>query len=319
MEHKQLKDLTFCDLYLSMHTHEARYRKDRTSMINTLHMVPEEYANDLNALRQSLAMSVQMDFSIEYDGVRYRMARLNEVNGTWYVLSRGVTRIPKLEDLGLDPLIVQQLQAIGRTSGLILIAGATGAGKTTTSGALLADYLNRYGDVAITIEDPPELPLSGDYADGKGRCFQIPIEEDDWESGLKGALRYRPRYIFVGEMRVPGAAFQVLRAAVSGHVVIATMHAGSIEQAVEGLVTLAAERAGSIANILVADGISAIIHQKLVLQLQATTLFASSSLADPVRVLIREKKFGALTTLIEQQAAKREELRRTMTTNASGK
>lgn len=306
----KLKDLTFCDLYLSINTLEARYRKDRTSLVNTLHMVPPDYADDLMALRTQLQATNKMDFSFEHDGVRYRMARLNEVGGTWFVLSRGVTEIPKLETLGLDPLVVQQLQALGRTSGLILITGATGAGKTTTSGALLADYLNRYGDVAITIEDPPELPLSGDYGEGKGRCFQIPIDEDEWEAGLKGALRYRPRYIFVGELRVPGAAFQVLRAAVSGHVVIATMHAGSIEQAIEGLVTLAAERAGNIANILVADGLSAVIHQKLVLQLQATSLFVGSSLGDPVRSLIRDKKYGALTTIIEQQAAKRDEARK---------
>jgi len=310
VEDKKLKDMVFCDLYLSIDREDARYRKDRTSIINTLNFVPPEYKADLQRLRENLALSLQQDFSIDFDGVRYRVARLVEVQGTWFVLSRGVTTIPKLESLGLDAGVVQQLQSIGRSSGLILIAGATGAGKTTTSSALLRDYLERYGDLAVTIEDPPELPLSGDYAEGKGHCFQISVEEDEWELALKAALRYRPRYMFVGELRMPGAAFQVLRAAVSGHLVIATMHAGSIEQAIEGLVTMAAERAGGIANILVADGLAAVIHQKLVLQLQATALFAGQSLGDPVRNLIREKKFGALTTYVEQQAAQRAESRR---------
>ncbi len=309
-EQKKLKELTFCDLYISIDREDARYRKDRTSIVNTLNFVPPEYSADLADLRQLLALSLHQDFSIDHGGVRYRVARLVDVNGTWFVLSRGVTSIPKLESLGLDPAVVQQIQSLGRSSGLILIAGATGAGKTTTSGAILQDYLIRYGDLAVTIEDPPELPLSGDYAEGKGHCFQISVDEDEWELALKAALRYRPRYMFVGELRMPGAAFQVLRAAVSGHLVIATMHAGSVEQAVEGLVTLAAEKAGGIANILVADGLAGIIHQKLVLQLQATSLFASSSLGDPVRNLIREKKFGALTTIIEQQAAQRAEARR---------
>lgn len=311
MEQKKLKDMVFVDLYICIDTPEARYRKDRTSIVNTLSVVPDEYMDDLNQMRRSLALSVLQDFSLTYDDVRYRIARLVDVNGTWFVLSRGVTSIPKLESLGLDPAVVQHLQQQGRGSGLILVAGATGAGKTTTSSALLQDYLLRHGDVAVTIEDPPELPLSGDYGDGrKGHCFQINVEEDDWESALKAALRYRPRYIFVGEIRVPGAAFQVLRAAVSGHLVIATMHAGSVEQAVEGLVTMAAERAGGIASTLVADGLAAVIHQKLILQLQATSLFAGTSLGDPVRNLIREKKFGALTTFVEQQAAKRDEERR---------
>lgn len=309
-EAKKLKELTFCDLYISIDSQDARYRKDRTSIVNTLNFLPPEYAQDVDNLRQNLALSLEQDFSIDHDGIRYRVARLVDVNGTWFVLSRSVASIPKLETLGHDPAVVQQLQALGRSSGLVLIAGATGAGKTTTSGALLQDYLIRYGDLAVTIEDPPELPLSGDYAEGKGHCFQISVEEDGWEMALKASLRYRPRYIFVGELRMPGAAFQVLRAAVSGHLVIATMHAGSVEQAIEGLVTLAAEKAGNIANILVADGIAAVLHQKLVLQMQSTSLFASSSLGDPVRNLIREKKFGALTTHIEQQAAKRDELRR---------
>lgn len=307
MESKKLKDLTFCDLYLAIDTEDARYRRDRTSIVNTLNFVPPEYREDLALLRQILATSVQQDFSIEHDGVKFRVARLVDVRGTWYVLSRGVTTIPKLESLGLDPAVVSQLQALGRSTGLILIAGATGAGKTTTSSALIRDFLERYGDLAVTIEDPPELPLSGDYAEGKGHCFQIAVEEDEWELALKAALRYRPRYMFVGELRMPGAAFQTLRAAVSGHLVIATMHAGSIEQAVEGLVMLAAEEAGSIASTLVGDGIAAIMHQKLVLQLQATSLFAGAGLGDPVRNLIRERKFGALTTFIEQQAAQRAE------------
>lgn len=310
MEQQKLKDLVFCDLYLCIDRQEAHYRKDRTSIVNTLKQVPVEYWDDLDRLRQALASSLTQDFSIQFDGVTYRIARLVDIQATWFVLSRGVESIPKLETLGLNPLVVQQLQTIGRATGLVLIAGATGAGKTTTASALVQDYLNRYGDVAVTIEDPPELPLAGDYAEGKGHCFQMSIEEDDWEVALKAALRYRPRYLLVGEIRVPGAAFQVLRAAVSGHLVIATMHAGSIEQAVEGLVTMAGERAGNIANILVADGLSCVIHQKLILQLQSTALFTGIGLGDPVRNLIREKKFGALTTFIEQQAAKREEAQR---------
>jgi len=304
MDQKNLKDLIFCDLYLCMDANDARYRRDRTSVVNTLNHVPPEYQDDLQRLRETLALSVEQDFSIDHDGVRYRTARMVDVKGTWYVLSRGVVSIPRLEELGLDPLIVSELQGLGRSTGLILVAGATGAGKTTTSSAIIQDYLNRYGDVAITIEDPPELPLTGDYGE-HGRCFQLAVDEDEWEHALKMALRYRPRYMFVGEIRVPGAAFHALRAAVSGHLVVATMHAGSVEHALEGLVTMATELAGGLASTLVADSLSAVIHQRLILQMQATTLFPSQGLGDPVRALIRDRKFGALTTIIQQQEAKR--------------
>jgi twitching motility protein PilT len=305
VEQKRLRELTLCDLYLCMDAPDARYRKDRTSIVNTLHTVPPEYSEDVEMLRQKLALSVEQDFSMDHDGVRYRTARMIDVNGTWFVLSRGAVTIPKLNELGLDPNIVNELHNLGRTTGLILVSGATGAGKTTTSSSLIQDYLNSYGDVAITIEDPPELPLSGNYGQ-HGRCFQIHVEDDEWEDALKMALRYRPRYMFVGELRVPGAAFHALRAAVSGHLVVATMHAGSIEHALEGLVTMAGELAGNLASTLVADSIVAVLHQKLVLKIQAQALFPSAGFGDPARALIRERKFGALTTIIQQQEARRD-------------
>jgi len=300
----RLADMIFCDLYICMDADDARFRRDRTAILNKLQHVPSEYWGDLNELRQKLALSIAQDFSIEHDDIRYRVARLVDVRGSWFVLSRGVTTLTKLENLGFDPAVLAILQNLGRSTGLVLVSGATGAGKTTSSSALLADYLYRYGDLAITIEDPPELPLSGPYGE-HGQCFQLAVENDEWEDSLKMALRYRPRYMFVGELRVPGAAFHALRAAVSGHLVITTMHAGSVEQALEGLVTMATEHAGGLASTLVADSLLAVIHQRLILQLQVTTLFPSSSLGDPIRANIRDRKFGILTSYIHQQEAKR--------------
>jgi twitching motility protein PilT len=186
---------------------------------------------------------------------------------------------------------------------LILISGSPGAGKTTLSSALLREYLDFYGNVAVTIEDPPELPLSGMYE--KGLCFQLEVDNDDWETPLKMAFRYAARYIFVGEIRDAGAAIEALRACIRGHLVIGTIHSSRIEEALEIMASMASQKTNSITgNTLLADGILATLHLNLDKVLHVKTLVAGSSLGDPVRAMVREGKFGQLTTLIEQQAVR---------------
>jgi len=130
-------------------------------------------------------------------------------------------------------------------------------------------------------------------------------EDEEWAEMLKRALRWHPRYIFVGEIRTPDAANQLLRAATSGHLVIATMHAGSVEEALEGLLQLARQSIGEQASLLLASGMTAIFHQTLTKQGLNMQFYITdpANPATPFRACIREKRIGQIRTFIDQQTA----------------
>ena len=119
-------------------------------------------------------------------------------------------------------------------AGLILLAGTTGSGKTTTLSALLREFLIRDGGYAFTLEDPIEMPLDGTYhtVNGeRGICKQMTPPGGSWENGLKSMLRSKPRYVYLGEIRDPEIASEALRAAISGHLVMSTIHASTVTDA----------------------------------------------------------------------------------------
>ena len=221
------------------------------------------------------------------------------------------TTIPDIETLGFAPPIVKHLKSLGRASGLLLFAGPTGQGKTTTVSALMKYFLDTDGGFLYTIEDPPEMPLSGVYHaknGGIGLCKQVPVENDQWGSGLRSALRSRPRYILVGEIRTPETASQCLIAATSGHLVLSTIHANGVEDALNSMIKYAASTGidSSLAADLLARGILGVIHQRLEgtspLKLVYQSAFANpnAQAADQMRMTIRSPNIN-LATFMEQQ------------------
>jgi twitching motility protein PilT len=165
--------------------------------------------------------------------------------------------------------------------------------------------MENYGGVAFTIEDPVEYRLEGRRGQA-GYCYQSEIQEEhEWGQMLKRSLRWHPRYIFVGEIRTPDAANQLLRAATSGHNVIATMHAGSMEEALEGLLQLAEIDLGPRAPLLLAAGLTAVIHQNLTpLGINASFMMTEQdNPGSPIRALIRDRRIGQTRTFADQQKA----------------
>lgn len=123
---------------------------------------------------------------------------------------------------------------------------------------------------------------------------------------LKRALRWAPRYIFVGEIRTPKAAEQLLRAATTGHLVITTVHASTLEEALMGVQFLAEQAMGPGVQNMLAAGITSVIHQTMKKNsVWLRYLFTEpDSPGDTVRSHIRDNKIGALSTYIDRAAAK---------------
>ncbi|UOQ42536.1 Flp pilus assembly complex ATPase component TadA [Halobacillus salinarum] len=126
-----------------------------------------------------------------------------------------------LERLFLFPAQLHHMKSwFKETSGMILFTGATGSGKTTTLYALLQSLMQQQSYQAITLEDPIEKNLN--------HIIQVQVNERagiTYDSGLKAALRHDPDLLMVGEIRDPKTAQFAVRAALSGHLVISTIHA----------------------------------------------------------------------------------------------
>ncbi len=128
-----------------------------------------------------------------------------------------------LATLGFDERDLGLLRAlVGQAYGMLLVTGPTGSGKTTTLYAALSE-INHGGDKIITIEDPVEYQLPG--------ILQIPVNEKkglSFARGLRSILRHDPDRIMVGEIRDRETAEIAVQSALTGHLVLSTLHANSV-------------------------------------------------------------------------------------------
>lgn len=133
-----------------------------------------------------------------------------------------------LSQLPLFPNCQRKLEAIAQINqGLCLITGPTGSGKTTTLYALLEQILLKRNRTIITIEDPIERQIT--------QTIQMEVNQKaglTFDSGLRAALRHDPDVILVGEIRDKETALLAVRAALTGHLVIASLHSSNCYQAV---------------------------------------------------------------------------------------
>ena len=129
----------------------------------------------------------------------------------------------RLDVLGFDEPTLVSFRAMTRAPyGLLLVTGPTGSGKTTTLYAAISE-INRGHDKIITIEDPVEYQLAG--------VLQIPVNEKKgltFARGLRSILRHDPDRIMVGEIRDPETAQIAIQAALTGHLVLSTVHANNV-------------------------------------------------------------------------------------------
>ena len=276
----------------------------------------ELHVDDAKPFHDALekAYTGRSSYSMSYGSTMYRVERIATVTGIHYSARRMPRKTPDVIRLGLPEPITNHLISLNRESGLILWSGPTGAGKTTSISCLMRKFLEREGGFAYTIEDPPEMPLDGLYQSkrgGLGLCKQTEPENNNWGESLKSALRSRPRYILVGEIRTPECASQILRAATSGHLVLSTIHANSVEDALNSVIkyAMAADLTEELAADLLGRGILAVIHQKLqgikTMFPEIRFAFANPDLtvADQLRIAIRDRNI-ALGTLMETQSAR---------------
>ncbi|MCR9200984.1 MAG: ATPase, T2SS/T4P/T4SS family, partial [Planctomycetaceae bacterium] len=149
------------------------------------------------------------------------------------------TQYPSVASLGFPVDVATALQrAVRQTSGVLMLCGPSGSGKTTTAYACLREIIAEFGQSrsVMTLEDPIEVVVSG------ATQSQVnPAVDFDLAVGLKSMMRQDPDVILVGEIRDPQTAIGAFQAALTGHLVITTFHAGSNVEAVTRLLELGIE------------------------------------------------------------------------------
>ena len=168
------------------------------------------------------------------------------------LLNQGGTTL-RLDAIGMPPRLVERFRAlVQRPNGLVLVTGPTGSGKTTTLYSALAE-LNSVEKKLITVEDPVEYRLKG--------INQVQVNDKidlSFARVLRSALRQDPDIVLVGEMRDQETAQIGLRAAMTGHLVLSTLHTNSAASTPLRLMDMGVPR------YMVAGSLQAVLAQRLV-------------------------------------------------------
>lgn len=198
-------------------------------------------------------------------GIRFRAQHMTEGRYAARTLPK---RTPPLDKLGFGAYAELEFMsdALKDTGGLVLVAGATGSGKTTTISSIVSSRLSKYGGYAIAVEDPPEFPLEGFH--GQGYCESMDASDRGYTSTLVDALRCfpsgNPAMLLYGEVREAQAASELLRVGIDGHLVFSTVHAKDIETSLMRLISLAEKDGETDPYGLLASSLKIIAHQRIV-------------------------------------------------------
>jgi twitching motility protein PilT len=192
------------------------------------------------------------------DECRFRVNFFKQRGKLALVARRVNTKVPTFEGLGLPPTIEKLCHY---DQGMIILAGVTGSGKSTTIASML-DYINEREALHIlTIEDPIEYM----FADKKSVVNQreVGLDVGDWHLALKHAVRQDPDIILVGEMRDMDTFEAGIHAAETGHLVFGTIHASSSASTIMRILDLFPAEMHQAVRQSLAFNLKAVVCQKL--------------------------------------------------------
>jgi len=239
----------------------------------------------------------ELDFSLTLNHIGgFRVNIFNEVNGISAVFRIVPLEVPTLAQLGTPPIIEEILKL---SAGLILMAGPTGCGKSTTLAAMI-NYINTTQSLhVITIEDPIEFI----YVNDKSLIHQRQVYRDtlSFSEALRSALREDPDVILVGEMRDLETIRLALTAAETGHLVLATLHTSSAPRGISRIIDVFPAGEKNIIRNLISESLQAVICQTLLKKIAGGRVAAFEiMLGTPaIRNLIREDKTAQMVTVLQ--------------------
>lgn len=256
-------------------------------------LLRENFSPELCARIEKAA---ELDLSFYYGQQRYR-ANFSKQKGQQSFSFRSVPQQRlKLSDLQLPDSLKDLVK---EPRGLMLATGSTGQGKSTTLRALLQEINETRAARIITIEDPIEYVFEDCLSQFEQR--EVGIDTASFADGIRNALRQDPNVIFIGEIRDRESIFTAMQAAETGHLVLTTLHADTVAQAIGRIREYypASEQA-SISSLL-ARNINSILCQRLVPNVHGTRTPCLEILKRDagIQEAIRSNNLELLTGIIE--------------------
>jgi len=201
----------------------------------------------------------ECNFAISPQGIgRFRVSAFIQRGQQGMVIRTINPDIPTVDSLGLPPTLTDVAMT---KRGLVIVVGATGAGKTTTLAALLG-YRNKnsHGHI-VTIEDPIE------YVHKHEGCVvtqrEVGVDTVEWSAALKNSLRQAPDVIQIGEIRDRETMEQAVQFAETGHLCLSTLHANNANQALDRIINLYPEERRQQLLMDLSFNLKAVISQRL--------------------------------------------------------
>ncbi len=243
----------------------------------------------------------QVDFAFSWRNALRVRGNAFVQRGTLAVALRLIPlEVPSISELGLPPVVAALAE---KPSGLVLVTGPTGSGKSTTLAALV-DHVNATRALHIlTVEDPVE------YVHPHRRSVvnqrEIGVDATSFADALRAALREDPDVILVGEMRDLESIAITLTLAETGHLVFATLHTNDTAQALDRIVDVFPSDRRDQIQVQLSASLQGVVYQRLVKRLGGgmVAAFEVMTATNAVRNLVREGKTRQLRNVVSTQQA----------------
>ena len=212
------------------------------------------------SLSDTILTKCDIDFMYEIRGfARFRVNYNRQLGNPSLVIRNISYGIPSVEDLKLPEALNE---IIDYQSGIVLVTGPTGSGKSTTLASLINQISLKTSKHIVTIEDPVEYVFSCNKGIISQR--QVGVDTASYSDGIKYALRQDPDVIFIGEIRDMDTMAAALKASETGHLVLTTLHTNDAVQTINRIINMFEEANRELVRKQLAETLRVTIAQKLI-------------------------------------------------------